>query len=253
VLVVSTAMVVAAQSVEFEVATIKPNKTGDPGMMVGTPGPGRYMAENVTLNWLIQHAWNVLDFQIEGLQGPMASRRFDIQATMTPGASNEAIQKMLQALIVDRFGMKVHRQSREMSSYALMAARNGFKVKALAPGACVELKPGERPPEADPEKPQTPSCGGAGWGPGSIRINGVSMDRFASLLGDVLKRIVVNKTDAEGLFDLSVKWVPDDALNAADGPSVFTALQEQLGLRLESTKTPVEMLVIDEVHLPSEN
>jgi len=235
-----------ARRPQVEVAAIKANKSGDPGMSMGSPGPGRYLAENVTLRFLIQNAWNVREFQLVGIPDFIARERFDIQATMETGAPSNQLQAMMQSLLEERFRLKLHREKREQSIYSLLPVRNGIKIQALAEGAC----------SAGAGQPSTKGCGNTSWGPAQVKGTGVSMTTFTEMLSAVMERSVVDNTGLKGLFDIALTWTPDDAFTpaaAGSGPSLFTAIQEQLGLRLESTKGQVEVLVVDSVERPSEN
>ena len=172
---------------------------------------------------------------------------------------------MLQRLLEDRLQLKFHRDIKELPIYALEVAKSG-KLHA-SEGECAPL-PNGPPPAPQPGKfPQTP-CGGMMMGFGSINGTSVGLAMLTPVLARNLGRTVVDKTGLKGEFDIKVQWTPDQALQGPpvgvppdvpqprpdpDGPSIFTAFQEQLGLKLESQKGPVEVIVIDHVEKPSEN
>jgi uncharacterized protein (TIGR03435 family) len=144
---------------------------------------------------------------------------------------------MLQALLTDRFKLSLHRESKEMSVYALVAGKNGPKVKTAESASGISSH----------------SDGGP------IHVSAtVGMDGFANYLSQRLDRPVLDQTGLKGLFEIKLDWSPDSiqrpgANDDLQGPSIFTALQEQLGLKLEGRKAPVEVLVIDHAEMPSEN
>jgi uncharacterized protein (TIGR03435 family) len=230
---------------QFEVATAKPNKSGGPGAHFGFDGPHRFSSENTSLKYIVQWAWNVRGFQIVGGPKWFDSDRFDIQAASEKEATTNQMRLMLQPVLEDRFQLKVHREKRDQPVYFLTRAKNGAKIQPLPDTAC-------RPPaEGEPAK----GCGNVGWGPGSIRGTGLTMTELVSYLSDVLERMVIDKTELDGHFDIDLKWTPDNTTSVPTetGPSVFTAIQEQLGLRLESSRAPADVLVIDRAEQPSEN
>ena len=245
-LILAATALAAGQALEFDVAVIKANKSGEPGMSTGSSSPERYVVINATLAWLIQNAWNIQRYQLTGLTGPLESDRWDMQAVAPTNTTSAEHKKMMQALLQDRFGLKVHTETREQSAYSLTTAKTGAKIQPLAPGACINPEPGQKPPAG------ATLCGNGSWGPSLIKLNGIPMERFTSVLGGTMERHVVDNTGLTGLFDIKLEWTADTDART-DGPSIFTAVQEQLGLKLDSVKAPVPMLVVDAVHAPSEN
>jgi uncharacterized protein (TIGR03435 family) len=158
------------------------------------------------------------------------------------------MQLMLQRLLEDRFGLTVHRETRSVPVFALKVVDRS-KLKAASSGDCVP------PPRG--------ICGGFRAGPGKLTGRAVSMERLARFLsGPRTGRLVTDSTGLSGVFDLMLEWTPDSAPSPAgfdaaapdpNGPPVFTALREQLGLTLESTTGPMEVIVVDSVHKPTEN
>jgi uncharacterized protein (TIGR03435 family) len=224
---------------KFEVASIKLNNTGD-GSSTIRAQPGGWTAVNVTVMQIVRSAFQVQEFQMYGQPSWFSSQRYDIEAKAPSGVAidkAEVWQPMVHALLAERFDLVYHKEIRELPVYALVAAKGGHKLKKADPKTCVQ------PPEGP--------CGGFNASSRQIMGDHVSMDAFAVRLGRSMGRIVMNKTDVEGIFDLLLQWTPEG--QDGDNPSIYTALQEQLGLRLESTKGPVEVFVIDRVERPSEN
>ncbi len=165
---------------------------------------------------------------------------------------------MLQALLEDRFKLRVHRETREVSVYALTVAKGGPKLQPFKEDSCIPYD-SMRPPAQDQKVPKF--CGAVFTVPRAQGTNraveglGSSLDEFSKMLGGFLDRPVISKTRISGVFDFHLEYATDDGPGAAplDGPSIFTAIQEQLGLKLEPTKGPDEFLVIDHVERPSAN
>jgi uncharacterized protein (TIGR03435 family) len=275
------------QSPTFEVASIKPTAPGGPGGrgMVGiqmAPG-GRFNATGVTAKLLIGQAYDVRDFQISGGPGWMGSDRYDIIAKpensstgdLLPDPSKvtgdqmktfQELQRLrLQALLADRFQLKIHRETKELPVYALVVGKGGPKLqesKADAPSSD-DFK--------DFKGPDRSRGRGMRMGPGQLSGQMVQLPFLTQVLSQQLGRPVIDKTGLKGTYDFTLKFTPDQSQGGGgpfgdlppgvkappppdpNGPSIFTAVQEQLGLRLESQKGPVEILVIDHVEKPSEN
>jgi len=184
----------------------------------------------------------------------------------------EQYRVMLQSLLADRFQLTVHRETKEISVYAVLPAKNGPRLPDSKPGSCVTFGPNSPPPP--PQAPGQPSplvCGGFFTGPSSLDGIKMTMAQFVDALSIVLGRRAVDKTGFAGTFDVHLEFSPEGTALDRRGPgdiespanagnpdtswpSIFTAVQEQLGLRLESQKGPSEVLVIDDVErAPSEN
>lgn len=264
----------AAQSLSFEVASIKPSEGDGHMVRIQTSPGGRYTASGVTLKMLIQQAYDVKDFQITGGPAWMSTMAFDIVAKAeNPEVSRDQIRLMMQSLLADRFQLKFHRETRELPVYALVVGKNGHKLQLS------ETQPD--PEAASTSAPKTGAAMAAGdggapkprgtmmmMGRGQINAQMASMSAFVNALAQQLGRPVIDKTDLKGSYDIKLEFTPDETIHrmigggggaeaapAADssGPSIFTALQEQLGLRLESEKGPVDVLVIDSAEKPSGN
>ncbi len=262
---------VAAPSKEplkFEVASIKPSSADDHRVMIQFQPGGGLRTSGTTLKALLTFAYDVRDFQISGGPGWINSDRFDVMAKAERGDSDapppdprsmsdaqirtmrEQMQERLQNLLADRFQLAIHRETKEQSVYALVVGKGGSKLKVS------EVKAGERRRMMR-------------MGRGQITGEGVQLEMLTNTLSGQLGRPVIDRTELTGPFDLKLEWTPDpgqgpggpfagppqDGQPAPDpnGPSLFTAIQEQLGLKLESSKGPVEVIVIDKVEKPSEN
>jgi uncharacterized protein (TIGR03435 family) len=237
-------MVVAAQNSQpaFEVASIKPNNSGDRSAAVIPQPGGGLTATNVTLIQLLRFGFQIQEYQVAGQPAWASSLRFDVVAKAdSAGAPHpaDAWQPMLQNLLADRFKLRFHREQREVGVYELVVVRGGHKLKQASLDNC-------SPPPAG-------MCGMFRASASQIIGDQVTMEAFATRLSRSLGRPVVDKTKLSGVFNLLLQWTPDAPPEDATGPSIFTAMQEQLGLRLESAKGPVEVLVIDGVERPSEN
>jgi uncharacterized protein (TIGR03435 family) len=240
-----------AEKPAFEVASIKRNN-GASRAISCCGGPGRLAGTNVTLGMLINIAYKVQDFQVVGAPGWVNSDRYDIEAKASDagaqGGTGIIQGAMLQSLLEDRFKLVVRRETKELPIYELTVAKSGSKLKA---GACTA-----RDPNAPPSRQQPSDCGFSVMDNNMIRATQIDMERFIPMLTFWVKRTVVDRTGFKGTFDVDLKWNPDEATanpTTDTAPSIFTALQEQLGLKLESARGPVEVLVIDSVSKPSEN
>jgi uncharacterized protein (TIGR03435 family) len=279
------------QKPSFEVASVKPNTTGQ-GTLIETPPTGRVNIISATLRTLLRTAYRVQDYQIVGGPDWLAVDRFDIQATppadyqpqpfapcVTVDCPPTAVQIIMQGLLEDRFRLKTHRETKELPVYELTIGKNGFKLKevpappAPTPGAAPPRlppppPPGTAPPSSPAALPTPPPGITMGFGNG-FAASAVPLATLCSMLGQILGRPVVDKTGINGYYDFrlvfSREGIPTNGpappaavdggpgLNASDPrPSIFTALQEELGLKLESSKGPVEVIVIDSVEKPSE-
>jgi uncharacterized protein (TIGR03435 family) len=221
---------------DFEVASIRPHPGIEQNYRIRTPPGGRFTATNVSLKTLILEGFDIKDFQLAGLPGSMEGERYDIDARLPAEGQNQAtitpegLRPLLLALLASRFRLKTHRDSKDLTVYALTAARNGLKLhqNVGTPGHSTD------------------------WGGGRINAVDVTVAEFGRVLETQLGRAVVDETGIQGTFDFHLNWTPDQDTEKS-GPSIFTALQEQYGLRLETAKRPVEILVIDHVEPPSPN
>ena len=236
---------------EFEVATIKPSKPGSPGKGITMRGPKEFVTINTSLNDLITFAYGIHVRQISGAPAWFESDLYDITAKPEAEglANRKQLEAMLQKLLADRFKLAFHREKKELSVYAITVGKTGAKLTKS---------------DADPKG--LPGLGFRGLG--DMAARNANMEDFAGLLQSVvLDRPVVDQTGLNGRFDFTLKWTPDEfqfrnfgaqtpkpLTDAPDAPpDLMTAVQQQLGLKLEGTKAPVEILVIDHVEKPSAN
>jgi uncharacterized protein (TIGR03435 family) len=235
----SASQLASPTNLSFEVASIKQNNSGaEQSSMLPAIG-GRFTATNVSLSQLVRVAFEVQDFQIDKNPGWFDTAKYDIEAKADANVSAEQVRTMLRSLLTDRFKLSSHESTKDTTVLVLVGAKNGPKLTAHK-GDC----------KVPPEGP----CGTFRAGPGRIDGDQVSMDQLVTRLSRSLGRTVVNQTRLGGTFDLSLEWKPDtdDSMNLGTA-SIFSAIQEQLGLRLESRKAPVATLVIDHVERPTEN
>ncbi len=260
----------AEPPLKFEVASIKPSDPAERGSMIRFAPGGRFVAKNQTLKSLIGLAYDVRQFQISGGPTWVATATYDVNAK--PDAASEADdphkittdeqrekfaqrQRMrIQELLADRFRLKIGHTTKELPIYALKIAKNGPKLQ--------EWK----------EDGGSPFQGARSSGPGHLTGRKVSMKFLTQILAQNVGRPVIDQTGLTGDYDFKLEWTPDqnqpggfggpggpgpDGLRPPpadpNGPSIFTAIEEQLGLKLDSQKGPVEMLTIDAVEKPSEN
>jgi uncharacterized protein (TIGR03435 family) len=261
----------------FEVASVRPNKAGDGRVMIGLQPGGRYTATNVPLRMLLRQAFNVQEFQIVGGPDWMTSDRFDVVAKAPEGPFNaDVMRPMLQSLLAERFKLVVHNETREMPIYALVKARNDGKLGPnLSPAAvdCAAAMRGRRgggPPPAPPAPSQPGQKVECGFmiGPGRLNAGGMPLSNLAQTLSPQVGRIVLDKTELTGNYDFELTYSLEGLGSAFPGggqplvngapapvdpnmPNIFTALQEQLGLKLDSQRGPVDVIVIDSVEQPS--
>jgi uncharacterized protein (TIGR03435 family) len=249
---------------EYDVAAIKPNKSNGQGAYGITTAPDGLTATNVPLIMLIQSAYGLFNRdRIVGAPSWVDSERYDVAAKieasviddlqkLNPSQISSARNQMLQALLADRFMLALHRETRELAVYSLVVAKNGPKIQESKP---IDAAPGG----------SNGRGGRGGMGPGitarsgSIKGRSITLGSFADFLAAQLGRPVLDKTGLTSLYDLDLQWTPDDNElqsppgSAPNGPAIFTAIQEQLGLKLESGKGPVEVIVIDHIERPSGN
>jgi uncharacterized protein (TIGR03435 family) len=243
---------------QFEVASVRPNKSGEAGASLGPRPGGRLIGTNQTVRNLIRNAFNVQPFQLIGGPDWIDSDRFDINAKSAETDLDEKgmlpypqFMLRLQALLEDRFEMVTHWETRELPVYALVLAtrgRLGPKLKEHA-GDCDRARGGGPPVSGSP----TANCGtrtNVTPTSGKITGTGIRMETFARNLSGGSGRYIVDKTGLMGSFDLELEFTPDQSPDTT-GPSLFTAMQEQLGLKLDSQRAPVEVVVIEKLERPS--
>jgi uncharacterized protein (TIGR03435 family) len=231
----------AAPPPSFEVATIKPAAPSPDGHThINYPPGDRFSAANITLLSLMQWAYSMPEKQI--LDGPawLSTTRFDLQAKIdsadlmsqrTGQEETDLKRGMLQTLFADRFHLTLHQETRVLPAYDLVLARGGSKLQ-----------------------PSKSSGRSIGVGRTYFNGEGLTLTMIAEELSKIAGKVAVDKTGLNGRYDLKLRWAPDDAPAAdTDLPTFFTALQEQLGLKLESAREPVPVLVIDHIEPPTPN
>jgi uncharacterized protein (TIGR03435 family) len=271
----SQAETTPAMALVFEVASIKPDKYSSRMFKFGWYSPETFTATGATLQILLREAYGVENNQISGAPNWADSKRYDIQAKADKSVAEELgkgsldqrtvkYQRMLQSLLVDRFKLTLHRETKELPVYELVIAKHGPKLEEAKPGNTYPNGIGGPGSHSGPHVLQIRS--------GQLVGQALPMADLARLLTRPLGRTVLDKTGLTGDYDFKLQWTPDEnqlpMLEGTEGgpqgagsarppdstgPSMFTAIQEQLGLKLESKKGPVEVLVIDHVEEPSEN
>lgn len=232
----------SAPAQTFDVVSIRPSDPKNMGFAV-KPDPNNFIMMGTSLKFLIQYAYDLHGFQLEGAPAWTSSTRFDIIAKVSEAdapsapvksedfeASQELLQARLQSLLADRFQLRAHKSKMDMPIYGLVVAKGGPKLQASTTNT------------------------GFTTGRAQLVCSDSSMDDLASLLSGAMDRMVLDQTNLTGGYKFSLKWTPDESSNPnPDLPGIFTAIQEQLGLKLVPTKGPVEMLIIDHIEKPSEN
>ena len=231
----------------FDVASIKRSAPDNPnGSTFDYQTGGGLRVRNGTLHGLIESAYDVRDFQVEGGPGWLSTDRYDLVARSQPGSAAvsrvddlKATRLKLQWLLVERFRLAVHREMRELQEYEIVADRKGVKLSADLP----------LPEGAAARTGMESDCG-------FMRATRATMANMVFALSRRLRRPVLDRTGLAGTYTFELDWSSDVVPcpnAAADGPSLFTALQEKLGLKLESIKGPVETILVDRAERPSEN
>jgi len=224
----------------YEAASVKANNSGSGGSS-SNGSKGQIVFTNVPLHRLIERAYNVKPFQVTSPDWT-ENVRFDIAAKYPPDTKEEDRALMLRTLLEDRFKLAVHHDSKELQGFALVVAKSGFKLKP------VESAGGS----------STKDYGGRVR---TLTVKHASIPSIADLLARLLSETVVDRTGIEGVYDFEFKWTADDmdsstssTSNGDPAPSLFTAVQETLGLRLQPQKVPVDIIVVDHVErVPAEN
>ena len=254
-----------AERLTFEVASIKRNVSGDQGSQIRVQPGGQIVVTNNSLFNLIRNAYGTQRFEmVPGPQVPswIDSDRWDIIAKPPADAPlrEEQMQLRLRSLLEDRFKLDARREMREMPIYALTIARSngqlGPQMKRSG-DECAAAAKARAAGETAPPMPPGGFCGTRTNPNGTVSMRGVPLANFVRNLGGMTGRFVIDKTGLTGPFDLDLQWTPDQALGAGgaltDGTSLFAAIQEQLGLRLEAQRAPVEVLIVNSAERPTED
>jgi uncharacterized protein (TIGR03435 family) len=263
----------------FAVASIRPNRSG--GVFTAETVPrvavqpgGRVTARNSSLRELLVVAYGLLDYQVVDGPGWIESDRFDVDARAERELSPDEARSMLRTLLADRFALKVHTESRSLPIYALVPARDdrtfGPQIRRAAETCAKPVPPAGLPPIPPPPPPpagQQMTLLTVRWprrcpslmAPGFLSMRDMSMDELAARLPAFTGRTVVNQTGWTGQFDFELQFMPEflpvgvNGSAVASAPSLFTAVREQLGLRLDSRRGPVDVLIVDSLERPTEN
>jgi uncharacterized protein (TIGR03435 family) len=233
----------------FDVASIRPSAPDEKGGWVRFPPGGRFEVHNAQLIFAIEQVYGVKDYQIVGAPKWIVdwnTARFNIEAKAEGVTSQDQLRSMAQNLLADRFQLKLHRETRDLPVYVLTPGKNGVKFKVTSDN--------DWPIRSGYVEPVAP-----GWLQGA----NITMDKFVSMLSPYNGRPILDRTDYTKAFTFKLQWAVEerpgrggsegDAQPDMARPSLFTALQEQMGLKLVAQKAPVEVLVIDRVERPSEN
>jgi uncharacterized protein (TIGR03435 family) len=274
-------------ALRFEVASVKPNKSGE-GFIAFNMQPERLNLTNIPVRQLIVRAYQVQPYQVLGGPSWLTSDRFDLTAKAPGGSTPQQMNVMLQSLLSDRFKLKIHKETRQSDVYRLVKARADGKLGENVKPAAVDCAAGRGRPGGPapgptlgaPVPPGLPGARGAGpsgpgggpggcymmVGPGGLEIAGQSMSAFANSLANQLGRPVRDETGLTGNYDFVVTFMPEGGRGGLpppgapelppidpNAPALTTAVIEQLGLKLEPAKGPVEMIVIDSIDQPTED
>lgn len=229
---------------EYDAVAIKPNNSGSGSSRISSQ-LDIYNATNVSLKMLLKDSYQVQDDMIEGIPKSMESARFDIQSKVVDPDLDvlkkldpDQRREMRRAILVDRFQLKVHTEVKTLSVYEMSVMKDGPKFKSSSGGGSGSSTNTHNVPHGM-----------------ELKARNITMASFASMLFSEVHRTVADKTALTGRYDLDMTWSPDDRSTPDPdaGPSIFTALQEQLGLKLRPAKGPVEILVVDHVEMPSAN
>ncbi len=248
-----------AQKAEYEVVSVRPTSDTSGNMMINST-PDGYKATGTTVKFMIMDAYGLKNQDlISGLPKWAAETRYDVQTKMdaemieaqkkmSPKERYEAHRVLVQALLADRFKLKVHSEEKEMPAYALVQAKGGFKLKPVD---------GSDPEKTGAKLPNGMRGGMLMYGHDSITGQYVTIDALAQNLGMNLHRQVIDRSGVAGQYDFTLKFTPEDETPAtgaeASDPSLFTALEEQMGLKLESIKAMITTIAVDHVETPGAN
>ena len=233
-----------AERLRFDVASVKQNKNSEGVIRFAIQPGGRMVMTDIPVKQLIRAAYTLQLYQIVDAPSWTESERFDItgvterelredNVTWSPGGKYALVQLMMQSLLADRFNFRAHFEERQGQVYALVLDDKERAAKGLAPA-----------------RPCGTDCA-MQIGSGTLRAPNVQLPLFAELLSQLTGRPVTDETGLDGAFEIDLRWTPEGQEARSDAPSLFTALPEQLGLRLDARRGPMRMLVIDSVDRPT--
>ena len=260
ILILAAIPVASAQPpMQFEVASIKPSASspmGEHRISVGIAPGGRLSVQGANVRMLMSIAYGVKEHEIVGGPSWVDTDRYDINAkpdaaSLSGPVTQEQMRPMIQALLSERFKLATHSESKEATVYALVAGKNGPKLTETDPAAGANNRQ-------------------VRMGNGSLNATGVPLQFLADSMSRILNRTVVDKTGLKARYDFKLEWTPDESTSLrlpglpapggdgppppeARGPSLFNALEEQLGLRLNTEKGQISTIVIDKIEKPTEN
>jgi uncharacterized protein (TIGR03435 family) len=248
----------------FEVVSIKPRSGAIPP---GFPpqAPDRFARPDTTVSQLIAYAYEVREFQIDGGPGWLRSNHYEVSAKAERAGSADNMRLMVKRLLEERFGLKAHTETRELTTYALVTARRDQKPGEKMRPSSIDCQPIIDAGGVKPVGGGVPAQ--CAWfiammnGLARMKVDGIRMARFAELLEPMAMRTVMDKTGLSGTYDIDLEFLPDRGLPPVpaggaptqEAPSLFTALQDQLGLKLESERGRVKVIVIDGAEVPTAN
>jgi uncharacterized protein (TIGR03435 family) len=253
----------ASTELEFDVASVKVNQKAEGPSQISGPTPGRFVASNTPLRFIVLYAYGLLDHQLIGAPEWMWSTSIDVAATYPSGTipTDQDVRIMVRNLLRDRFGFMAHKEQREMPTYSLTLARKDGRLGPQIRRSdvdCVKWIADKRPSVdaggASSVAPsgKRPACGMIATRKLLVGGTRTMLQLAVTLQGALgLGRPVFDRTGLTGAYDIDLQWTPDGG--DGDAPSIFTALQEQLGLKLTPEKDQVEVLVIDKVERPALN
>ncbi len=258
----------AAQAPSFAAASVKRHAAGSPGASLRVLPNGDLMVTGVPLRVLVRDGFAVQDYQLVALPGWADAERFDIVAKAPAGATAQQWQPMLQALLRERFALVTRRETRELPTYVVAPPRGGRLGPRLrpTPAATVEYCAAQQLPEGR-RPPVDAAVGACGLGPsiGTVHGRDIPLTALWRFVAQQAGRAIVDRTGLTGNYDFDLTWTPEKFANLAtpavvngntidpNGPSLFTALEEQLGLELAPQRGPVDVLVIERLERPTEN
>ena len=262
---------VAAQGppTSFDVVSITPYVNNVP-LVASASSPDRFEQRDTTLGELMLFAYDVRPFQVVGDSDWMSTKSWNVSAKAPVPVSNEAMRMLVRRMLEDRFALKAHIETRQVPIYNLVLARRdrtlGPKIKP-ATVDCTPYLTGKKPMQESPRDPNNRfglcSVGGAFTPAGLLtpRLNGQPLTGLIQHLEEAMERRVIDRTGLKGNYDIELSYLDESladpsspsAAQAVRGPSLFAALQEQLGMKLESARGPVKVLVVDAVAEPTTN
>jgi uncharacterized protein (TIGR03435 family) len=254
-----SAVAASGQEPTFEAVSVKVNRSGESRSSFRGTLSG-ISVTNQTVIDIIRNVWNVNRLQIAGGPSWAGEDRFDIEAKVSGKAGRDELVAMMKTMLADRFKLAVHQEMRPIPVYALVLARPDGRFGPTLRHSLAECDrsgppaPGTPPPQPPPplDGVDLPACG-TNTGGGVLRAAGIQLEAFTRNMAGAAGRIIVDKTGLTGTFDMVLRFNPDANDTASNLPSLFAAVQEQLGLKLDPQTAPAEVLVIDRVERPTEN